>query len=85
MFFLQGFYELFQVVIFFIEMISFMLYFFLLVVYKVLLIWVILIFDYGVFKEVVWIYFKVDEYIFVVIKQENEYYIDNLDEDKKCY
>lgn len=54
-------------------------------VYKVLLIRVIPIPDYGVLKEVVWIYFKADEYTFVVIKQENEHHTDNLDEDKKCH
>lgn len=54
-------------------------------VYKVLLIRVISIPDYGVLKEVVWIYFKADEYTFVVIKQENEHHTDNLDEDKKCH
>lgn len=54
-------------------------------VYKVLLIRVVPIPDYGVFKEVVWIYFKADEYTFVVIKQENEHHTDNLDEDKKCH
>lgn len=60
-------------------------YLFLPAVYKVLLIRVIPIPDYGVFKEVVWIYFKADEYTFVVIKQENEHHTDNLDEDKKCH
>lgn len=60
-------------------------YLFLPAVYKVLLIRVIPIPDYGVLKEVVWIYFKADEYTFVVIKQENEHHTDNLDEDKKCH
>lgn len=60
-------------------------YLFLPAVYKVLLIRVIPIPDYGVLKEVVWIYFKTDEYTFVVIKQENEHHSDNLDEDKKCH
>lgn len=60
-------------------------YLFLPAVYKVLLIRVIPIPDYGVFKEVVWIYFKADEYTFVVIKQENEHHTDNLVEDKKCH
>lgn len=60
-------------------------YFFLPAVYKVLLIRVIPVFDYGVLKQVVWIYFKGDEYTFVIIKQENEHHADNLDENKKCH